>query len=52
VILLVLSDSTTNRRLLSELLGVLGPEYATSSRSIIRSLRKGEPLAGSGIVLV
>lgn len=51
-ILLVLSDSATNRRLVDELRHALGPSYATSPRRILGALREGRPLAGSGVVLL
>lgn len=51
-ILLVLSDSATNRRLVDELRTMLGPSYATSSRSLLGALRSGTRLAGSGVILV
>jgi transcriptional regulator with XRE-family HTH domain len=51
-ILLVLSDSATNRRLVEELRTMLGPSYASSSRSLLDALRRGVRLVGSGVVLV
>jgi transcriptional regulator with XRE-family HTH domain len=51
-ILLVLADTATNRRLVSELSDVLGPRWATGRRVLMAALRKGEPLPGSGIILV
>ena len=52
VILIVLSDSSTNRRLVDELRSALGQSYATSPRAILRALREGRPLPGSGVLLI
>src|SRR5687768_1505970 len=49
VVLLVLADTRANRALLAELLIALGPEYATPPREILRALRAGQPLPGSGV---
>ena len=51
-ILIVLSDSAVNRRLVDQLRDALGPGYATSPRLILRALRAGERLPGSGVILV
>ncbi len=51
-ILIVLSDSATNRRLVDELRATLGREYATAPRSILAALRGGRRLIGSGVDLV
>jgi transcriptional regulator with XRE-family HTH domain len=51
-IVIVLCESAVNRRLLAQLLEALGPDYATPPRVILGALRKGEPLAGSGVVLI
>ena len=51
-ILLVLSASAHNRRMLSELLEALGPEFATPARLILRALREGRPVPGSGVILL
>ena len=51
-ILLVLSDSATNRSLVGQLRESLGPDYRSPPRSILASLRAGEPLPGSGVVLI
>jgi len=51
-IVLVLSDSQTNRRLLPDLLEALGPRFASPPRVTMKCLRSGQPLAGSGVVLV
>lgn len=52
VIVIVLSDAAHNRRLVDELRASLGAAYATTPRSIFRSLRSGERLVGGGVVLV
>ena len=52
VVLLVLADTRANRAILGELLTALGPAFATSPRTILRALRDGQPLPGSGVVLV
>ena len=52
VIVLVLADTRVNRRLLAELLEALGPAYATPPRRILAALRTGQPLPGSGVVLL
>jgi hypothetical protein len=51
-ILLVLSDSATNRSLVDQLRDALGAEYHTSPRAVLACLRRGEPLLGSGVILV
>ena len=51
-ILLVLSDSATNRRMVTELREALGPEYSTSPRKLMKALREGSALLGSGVVLL
>lgn len=51
-ILLVLSDSSTNRRLVHELREALGPGYATAPRLLLGALRAGSALVGSGVVLI
>jgi transcriptional regulator with XRE-family HTH domain len=51
-ILLVLAATKTNRMLLSELVTALGPNFATSPRVILRALRNGERLPGSGVILL
>ena len=51
-IVIVLAESEVNRRLLPLLLEALGPRYTTPPRRILRSLRRGRPLTGSGVVLV
>jgi hypothetical protein len=51
-ILIVLAESAVNRRLLPQLLEALGPKYATPPRTILRALREGRPLPGSGVVLI
>ena len=51
-ILLVLSDSSTNRSLVGQLRGALGPAYASAPRATLAALRNGEPLPGSGVILI
>jgi transcriptional regulator with XRE-family HTH domain len=51
-IVIVLSDSATNRRLVGELRDALGPDYATNPRVLLRALREGSALVGSGVVLI
>lgn len=51
-ILLALSDSAHNRRLVTELREALGPGYGTSARMLLAALRGGQPLPGSGVVLL
>jgi hypothetical protein len=51
-ILIVLNDSATNRRLVGQLREALGPQHQTAPRDVFRALRHGEPLPGSGVVLV
>lgn len=52
VVLLVLSDSAHNRRLVDELREALGNGWSTPVRATLRALRRGESLAGSGVVLL
>src|SRR4051812_40234815 len=52
VIVIVLAESAVNRRLLAQLLEALGPSYATPPRAILRALRTGQALPGSGVVFV
>jgi len=51
-ILLLLAETRTNRELVDELRLALGPAYATSPRQILGSLRAGQPVVGSGVVLL
>ncbi|MEP7361308.1 MAG: helix-turn-helix transcriptional regulator [Chloroflexota bacterium] len=51
-ILLVLADTSHNRRVVDELRRSLGDAYATSARHTFAALREGRPLAGCGVVLV
>ena len=51
-ILIVLSDSATNRRLADELRASLGQAYATPPREILKGLGSGERLVGSGVIFV
>ena len=52
VIVLVLADTRVNRALVDELRMALGREWSTSPRAILRALRQGQPVPGSGVVLV
>jgi hypothetical protein len=51
-ILIVLADTAHNRRLIDDLRAALGPAYATPPRAILRALRAGRQLIGSGVVLL
>lgn len=51
-IVIVLSDSATNRRLVDQLRDALGSDYGTSPRQIMSALREGRPLPGSAVILV
>jgi transcriptional regulator with XRE-family HTH domain len=51
-ILIVLSDSVTNRRMADDLRMSLGSGYASSNSMLRSALRLGEPLPGSGVMLV
>lgn len=52
VIVLVLAETAHNRRVLPELLEALGPEFATSPRVVLRALREGRAIPGSGVILL
>ena len=52
VTLLLLSDTRTNRDLLPELVEALGASFGAAPRVLLRSLRDGQPLPGSGVVLL
>jgi hypothetical protein len=51
-LLLVLADTRVNRRLVDELCEALGDRYATSPRRMLTALRAGEPVPGSGLLLL
>lgn len=51
-ILLILSDSAVNRRHVGDLRLALGDNFATPSRELLRALRQGQRLAGSGVLLI
>jgi hypothetical protein len=51
-ILIVLSDTAHNRRIVDDLRHSLGESYATPPRVIMRALREGSQLLGSGVVLI
>ena len=51
-VLLVLSDSAHNRALLEQLTDALGPRFMTPPRQILQALRQGQPVPGSGVLLM
>lgn len=51
-IVLLLAATRTNRELVDELRIALGPAYATLPRALLASLRSGQLLPGSGVVLL
>ena len=51
-VLLVLSASRHNRQLLPELLEAFGERFQTPPRQILTALREGEPIPGSGVILL
>jgi hypothetical protein len=51
-VLLVLSASAHNRRVLAELIEALGFEFATSPRVVLGALRAGRPIPGSAVILL
>ena len=51
-ILIVLSDTATSRRLAGELRLALGADFGFPAREIVKALRAGKPLPGSGLILV
>ena len=51
-VLVVLSASAHNRRVLPELREALGVEFGTSPRGILGALREGRPIPGSGVILL
>lgn len=51
-IILLLAATRTNRHLVDELQIALAPSYATSPKHLLRALRSGQPISGSGIVLL
>lgn len=51
-VLLVLSASAHNRRVLPELLEALGTEFVTSPRAVLKALREGKPIPGSAVILL
>ena len=52
VIVVVLADTSTNRRLVNQLREALGEHYQTPPRDLLKALRQGQPLPGSGVVLL
>jgi transcriptional regulator with XRE-family HTH domain len=51
-IVVVLGESTVNRRLIDELGASLGPTFGLPRRQVLASLRHGRPLPGSGVLLI
>lgn len=51
-VVLLLADTRRNRSLLPGLLEALGERFQTSPRSILKALREGLPLPGSGVILL
>jgi transcriptional regulator with XRE-family HTH domain len=51
-LLIVLADTAHNRRVIDTLRETIGAAYGTPPRAIFAALRKGEPLPGSGVILV
>lgn len=51
-IVVLLAATRTNRALVSELRIALGPAYGTPPRQILAALRSGQPVMGSGVVLL
>lgn len=51
-ILIVLSNSATNRTLVHELRTALGDRYASAPRAILGALRLGRAVPGSGVLLL
>jgi transcriptional regulator with XRE-family HTH domain len=52
VILLVIAATRANRRALREAEPLLTEEFPMDTRAVLRSLRRGEPPSGNGVVLV
>jgi len=52
IVLVVLSASAFNRSLAADLRLALGDRYATQPRALLRALRRGLPLSGSGVILI
>lgn len=51
-ILIVLSDTAHNRRMVVQLREALGDDYSTPRIAILAALRAGRPLVNSGVVLL
>jgi len=51
-ILVVLSDTAHNRRLVGQLRDALGDRYATPARPVLSALRSGRPVPGSAVILI
>jgi hypothetical protein len=51
-VVLLLANTRRNRHMLPQLLEALGETFKTPAREILRALREGRPLPGSGVVLL
>ena len=51
-IVLLLAATRANRELIDELRLALGPSYSTPPRLILKALRSGQPIPGSGVVML
>lgn len=51
-VVVLLAASRTNRALVDELRASLGGRYVTSPRELLRALRAGRPVPGSGVLLL
>ena len=51
-ILVILSDSQHNRRYVDEFRAALGPPFSTPPRDLLAALRAGQPVPGSGVILL
>jgi transcriptional regulator with XRE-family HTH domain len=51
-VLVILSDSASNRALAGDFRAALGADFATPPRAILRALSEGSPLPGSGLVVL
>jgi transcriptional regulator with XRE-family HTH domain len=51
-VVILLSDTATNRRLIREFRDALGPEFNSSPAAILAALRDPAPLPGSGVILL
>ncbi len=51
-LLLILSDSAHNRNLVDDLRAALGDDFRANPRDVLRGLRSGTRLDGSGVILI